>query len=343
MSYEKVAMADSAVANPAQPMAEMREERVVDPYRSRTSSLPAPANTSSNQTTPRVSAPLTTETGQPAINSEPGVSTEESSGAPQEETLTLSPQVAALARKEQKFRQREIDLKKQTQSLETERAEIAELRALKAKLQQKDYSGIEDLVSYDDYTKYLIEKDSNLTPEQLALKKLSTEIESVKARQQEDVSKRFEAAVRERREAVNSLIQSNPEFSSIKELKQEEAVVQHILDSWEFDNIELKPEEAAKEVEQELIERAKKWNQLSKLKSQLDPSTSTPGLGAEGEKKLLPPLKPAVKTLTNNMAAMGETKRPLKSFHHMSDQERYSEARRRAEEKLKAQSQLLQR
>lgn len=306
MSYET-----EAIINPnagAAPQAEiMREPREFDPYKK---NLTKPIV--SHETKPEVEV-----SGQPAISAEK-VPTEVP--VKTEETVTLSPQVAALARKEQEYRRKEA-------ALSAERAEIAELKALKAKLANKDFSGIEDLVKYDDYTQYLIDKQEATTPEQQAVKKLATEVENLKKSQADDVSKRFEAAVQERRRAVTSLVETNEDYSSIKELKMQEAVVQHILDTWENDQIDLSPEEAAKEVEAELIERANKLSALSKLKPK------APAI--EDPKNTLPPLKPQLKTLTNNMAATGEIKRPVKSFQSMTDNERYAEAKRRVEEKLK--------
>lgn len=311
MSYEKSAVTDTTAAIPTQPLPQIREDREIDPYRS-SRKLLKPL-----EETPPV--------GQTNINSGKVDGLEEQKTP--EETVTLSPQMAALARKEQKYRQKEQEQKARERSLELERAELSELKALKAKLEAKDYSGIENLVKYDDYTQYLIEKSESATPEQLALKKLTEEVEGVKRAHTEDVSKRFEAAVNERRKAVMALVESNEDFSSIKELKKQEAVVQHILDTWEHDNIDLSPEQAAKEVEEELVSRAGQWAGLSKIKAKLNPAVD--------EKKQLPPLKAQIKTLTNNMAVTGEVKRTPRSFQHMSDAERYAEARRRAEEKLK--------
>lgn len=308
MSYEVTPVLNPN-ASSAAPAAEiMREPREFDPYKKKiVTTPPVPRET----------------TGQTGISAEKSV-TEVS--APPAETVTLSPQVAALARKEQAYRRNEQELKTKAAALEAERAEIAELKALKAKLANKDFSGIEDLVKYDDYTQYLIDKQEATTPEQIAVKKLEQEVEGIKKAHSEDVSKRFEAAVQERRKAVTSLVETNEEFSSIKELKMQEAVVQHILDTWENDQIDLSPEEAAKEVEAELVERAGRWSALPKLKAKVAPVEDS---------KNLPPLKPQLKTLTNNMAATGEIKRPVKSFQNMTDSERYAEARRRAEEKLK--------
>lgn len=315
MSYEKSLITETTSAIPTLPQPQMREERIVDPYK----------------TTTRSTKTLNNPNGQPIINGE-HAKVAEGNATLTEETVTLSPQMAALARKEQKFRQREQDLKKSTVALEAEKAEIAELKALKAKLATKDYSGIESLVKYDDYTNYLLNKDSNLTPEQQAVKKLAEEVEGLKTSQKQDVEKRFEAAVNERRKAVTQLVATNPEFNRIKKAKAEEAVVQHILDTWEQDQIDLSPEEAAKEVSAMLLEKANEWKALLEE----EPETVTPET-VDATKRSLPPLKAPIRTLTNNMAATGEIKRPLKSLSNMSDAERYAEARRRAEEKLKLQ------
>lgn len=318
MPYETEAI----ISGPAVPAAaappQMREERVLDPYRAR---HPRPPTALAP---PAASPPIPTRREHldtpESETEEPGRSVE---------TATLSPAAAALARKEQRFRQQQQELKAQQTALEAERAEIAELRAMKQGIAQKDYSVLEKIVPYDDYTNFLIERDAGASPEQQRVAKLEADMEAFKKAQQDDVSKRFDAAVSERRNAVTQLVQASPEFSAIKELGAEEAVLQHILDTWENDSVDLTVEQAAKEVEELLLEKAKRWTSLSKLKPE-QPATTTV------EKTQLPPLKPTVKTLTNNMAATGEPqKRPVKSFQGMSDTERYAEARRRAEEKMR--------
>lgn len=315
MSYEKSLITDSPSAIPSQPsQPAMREELVIEPFKPLSQRL--------------AKASEAVAAGRATINSEQPVRPEVSSATP-EETVTLSPQMAALARKEQRFRQRELEVKKRSESLDAERAEIQELKALKAKLAAKDYSGIEDLVKYDEYTQYLIEKTNGVSPQEEAVKKLALEVEGLKTAQKTDVEKRFEAEVSRRRDAVKTLVQTDPKFSKIKKAKAEEAVVQHILDTWEHDNKDLSPEEAAKEVEEVLAEKANQWKAL--LENEVEQAHAQ----VAGEKKQLPPLKAPIKTITNQMAASGEIKRPLKSFAQMSDSERYAEARRRAEEKLK--------
>lgn len=308
----------TANALPSAAPTQMRQERVLSPYEAKPQLKFNPKTQPQNVRLgdqPRIHG-----TGEGAVPTD----------APAEQ-VTLSPAAAALARKEQRFRREEAELRAKTAELEKEKAELAEARALKTKLDAKDYNGIEKFLPYDDYTNYLIEKDAALDPQTAALQKVQSEIDAVKKTQQDDISKRFDAAVAERKAAVASLVEANPEFSAIKELKRQDAVVQHILDTWEHDSVNLSVEQAAKEVEQLLIEEANVWAKLSKLTQQQAPSAES--AAPVTSTRELPPLKPKVQTLTNNMNATGETKRPVKSFHGMSDQERYAEARRRVQER----------
>lgn len=305
MAYEKEAVAPSTSAVASQPQV-IREPVEIDP-RAR-SRQPALAPESTGQV-------------------DKGGTTQAVETKPAEETVTLSPQMAALARKEQKNRQREQELKKQEEALVSERAEIADLKAMKARLAAKDYSGIESQVDYEAYTQYLLAKQNGTNPDQEALKKLEAKVEGVEKANTDFINKQFESAVNERRQAVTKLVEVDPTYASIKELKMQEAVVHHILDTWETDSKELSVEDAAKEVEEILLETANKWASLSKLKK----------TEATDEKKPLPPLKQGLKTLTNQVTA-SEFKSTVKSLQNLSDGERWAEARRRAEEKLKQQT-----
>lgn len=302
MAYEKEAVAETASAIPTQAAPIMREEAIFNPYKPR----PAPS------------------IGQPDKSGETVAAVE---SKPAEETVTLSPAAAAIARKEQKVRQQEQAVKARELALEKAQLEIAEFKAMKEKLKNKDYSALEAVgVDYNEYSQYQVDKLNGADPNKEALKKLADEVSGLKKSQEDNVSKQFEAAVNERRLATKELVDSKPEFSRIKKANAHEAVVQHILDTWEHDSKEISVEQAAQEVEELLTEKAKKWAALLEEEKEAAP---------EGEKKQLPPLKQGLKTLTNQVTT-GEIKKPVKSFQHMSDSERWAEARRRAEEKLQA-------
>jgi len=300
MAYEKQAIAEptSAVAVQSLPPV-MREEKIHDPYRNRAGVPKA------------VGQPDKVE-GTAAIESKPT-----------EETVKLSPQVAALARKEQRFRAQQQELEKDRAALAADKTEIAQLKAMKEKLAAKDYSGLEGLVDYNDYSQYQVNKLNGADPVRDELSKLTNKISEIEKSAQDNVTKQFEAAVSERRIAVTELVEKDPQFQRIKKAKAQEAVVQHILDTWEHDSKELSVDQAAKEVEEILVEKAKQWAAL------LEEEKAAP---VEDAKKQLPPLKQGLKTLTNQVTTGGLT--PRKSLQGLNDSERWAEARRRAEERL---------
>lgn len=300
MSYTREAISDTPT--PTAMPAIMKDDVVIDPY---------------SRSRPKTPIGQADKSGTTAVETKPAA-----------ETVTLSPQVAALARKEQKFRQQEQALKDREAALEAKSAKIAKLEAMEAKLAAKDYSGLDEVgVDYNEYSQYQINKLNGSDPTQEAIKKLEAKLESVEKANQDNVSKQFEAAVNERRLAVKQLVEtSSDKYPGITKLKQQEAVVQHILDTWEHDSKELSIEDATREVEEILVEKAKQWASVLDIKAP----------EAADQKKQLPPLKSGLKTITNQVTS-GELKKPAKSFQGMSDSERYAEARRRAEEKLQQQ------
>jgi hypothetical protein len=315
MAYERTEVAENSNANQSAPQAIMREERTVNPYAQRKQ--------------PLASAPSAPPVGQPRKD---GDALAVAPAKPAVETAKLSPQMAALARKEQKFRQSEAKLAAESKALETERAELAELKALKAKLAAKDFSGIESLVDYEAYSTYQLNKLQSEDPIKKELEAIKAEVSGIKKTDEERVSKAYELAISQRRDAAKALVASDEKFSTIKALGREEAVVQHILETWEEDKEELSVEQATQEVEDALYERAQKYSSVPKLKKTAPVEVAPPVVE---EKKPLPPMKTGLKTITNQVNA-GEIKKALKPLSLMSQDERYAEARRRAEAKLAA-------
>lgn len=295
MSYTKEPFVDGPKAQ-VQPDI-IREERTVDPYKSVSRSTQDLGQRHSNETT------------QDAVTK------------PVAENVALSPQMAALARREQQARRQEQELKSKSESIAKAEAEIAEYKALKEKLAAKDYSALDPYVNYNDYTQHQVDRLNGTDPVKEELKKMADEINGMKKSQEESTNKLFEAAVAERRTAVKNIVEKDPKFSGIKQLKLEEAVVQHLLDTWEEDSIELSPEEAAREVQEELLARAKRMAAIIPAEQPVD------------SKRALPPMKPGLKTITNQVTA-GDLNTPRKSLRGMNDSERWAEARRRAEAKL---------
>jgi hypothetical protein len=232
-----------------------------------------------------------------------------------EESVKLSPQISALARKEQAFRQREIALKQREKDLELDLASAREFKELKEKLSAKDFSQAEKLgLNYDEYVKYKIDQVNGEDPNAQALKKLEGEIESLKKGQEESAQQEFEETVLAYKKEILAQTANNPEFAGIKKLGAEQHVLQLILDSWEEDGIELSVQDACKDV-------------VTWLKAQSD--TLGEVFKPVEEPKKLPPPRPGVKTLTNDMRVTGKEAAPQVPLHKLSEAERFAEARRR--------------
>jgi len=305
MSFEREAMPDTS-SSPIQQQSAlpiMKEERTINPYQQ-------------------------VKLASPAQRPLPEVASVEPK-AP-EETVRLSPQMAALAKREQKFRQQQAQLEQERKTLASEREEIAQLKAMKAKLAAKDYSALDDMINYDEYSQYQVNKLNEADPVQDEIKRLNSKISEIEKSTQDNVTKQFEAAVSERRIATKELVDTTDQFPRIKKAKAHEAVVQHILDTWEHDSEELSIEQAAKEVEEILVEKAKQWAKLLEDEKVVEAEPTE-------TKKPLPTLKPSLKTLTNNVTS-SEATRPRRPLYGLSDSERWAEARRRSEEKLQLQT-----
>jgi len=235
--------------------------------------------------------------------------------------VTLSPQLTALARKEQAFRQKEQAFKAEQEKLAIERAEIAELKELKAKLASKDYSALEKLgIDYNEYSNYELNRLNGVDPNQQAIQELEKKVNSVEEQRKADINRQYEATVNQYKRDIKQAVDSNPEFTSVKEKGAYEHVLQHILDTFEQDGETLSVDQAAKEVEEAIIEEAKEWQKLSKLKS-AEPVAQ--------EKVLLPP-KQVPKTLTNQVTQVTPST-PRNQFQHLTMKERIAQAAARSQ------------
>lgn len=239
------------------------------------------------------------------------------------ESVKLSPQLTALARKEQAHRHREQALIAREKELEEKLKRADKFSTLEEKLKAKDYSEAEALgLSYEGYTEYLLNKQNGEKPENQAFKALADEVSALKKSKEESADQEFQETVSEYRKEVGALVASDARFISVKEDKQEDAVLQLILDSWEEDGKEVTVEQAAQDVEDFIVAEATRYSGFTKIKAR----------SQEADKKALPPPKPSLKTLTQQVV-VGAEKRPQKSLQHLSESERYAEARRRVLER----------
>lgn len=242
------------------------------------------------------------------------------SDSPVADSMKLAPQIAAMARKEQAFRQREQLLKQEKKALEEKLAEAQQFSELKTKFGSKDFSEAEKLgLTYEDYTQYLLGKGQEDTEQSRAFKALEAEVQALKKGKEESAAREFDDTVAEYKNEISRLVLKSEDFPRIKKAGKEDAVLQTILDSWEIDNEELGVEESARLVEEYLKGVA--------LSLALDEAK------APDAPRKLPPPRPGTHTLNQTMAAVGTSPQLQKSLSQLSESERYAEARRRVLER----------
>lgn len=260
---------------------------------------------------------INSSTTRPNINQAPNIkSSPAAESIVTEESVKLSPQLTALARKQQAHRQREQALDQREKDLEARLAEAEQYSQLKTKLSSKDFSSAEALgLTYQEYTEYLLNKQAGEDPEGQRFKALEDEIQALKKGNEEKANQEYEETVAEYKSEIAKLVAESPDFPKTKKAQKEDAVLQLILDSWEEDGLQLSVDEAARDVEAHLTEEAKKWASL------MDEPVK--------EEVKLPPPTMGSRTLTQQMAPAGIEKQPARSLHHLPDNERFAEARRR--------------
>lgn len=239
------------------------------------------------------------------------------------QAVTLSPQLTALARKEAKLRQQELAFKASQEAMKTKESEFSTYATLKDRLAKDDFAVLDELgVSYEKWTNHLLSKGETERPEIQAINQLKEELSGLKASQESQINKQFEATKAHYRSEIKSLIEKDPEFSTVKELKADEYVLQHIVDTFNEDGETLTVEQAAKEVEDALVEDAMKMAGLSKIKAKTLPSPT--------EKKLQPP-RSGLRTLSSSMAPSTTDTNRYPQMQHLSMKERMELAMQKAQ------------
>lgn len=194
----------------------------------------------------------------------------------------LSPQFVALAKKEQAIRKARQELKAQQEAFERERANYVAKESLKT----DPLSALNELgLTYDKLTELQLSQQ-NPDPNQQTLEQL----EKLKAQLEERLSsfdqkladrdkQAYDAAVNQIRRDVELLVDSDPSFETIKASGEIGAVVELIEKVFHKEGQILTVEEAAKLVEEALVEREsdrlQKLLALSKIKSRVGVTQKT--------------------------------------------------------------------
>jgi len=238
---------------------------------------------------------------QTSINESTQIEATEGTEATQAENL--SPKFAQLARKEQSLRQKDLELKDRERRLAEKENEYKTNYIRKDELKNKfstDFnSAAEELdLSYDQLTQAVLNQPSQETQAFRALEKkisaLEAQLEAKEKSQVEQQTQAYQRAIENIRAEATQLIETDQEFETVKTMGRVEDIVEHIEKTYKETGKVLKVSEAAKVIEDKLLEDALKVAKLKKVQEKLTP---------QQEQAIDPKAKvtPGSKTLTNNL------------------------------------------
>jgi hypothetical protein len=220
-----------------------------------------------------------------SANPSPGALDAEASNAQEQTNATpdvSSSRFAALSRKEQQIRQAQAKLAAERKAMEeAQKAKDEEYRSKyipKDKLSDKQslWSTLQELGhTAEDLLALGLNPPQGVDP---AISQVQAELKAIKEAQErreqqesERQKREYEQAVEQLRTQTKLLIDSNPDFETVKALGASEAVVKLIEHVYKAEGKLLSVEEASQQVEAKLFDRAMKMAAIGKVKAKLLP------------------------------------------------------------------------
>jgi len=211
-----------------------------------------------------------------------------------------SERFAQLARKEKSLRAQARQLQEQQKSIQEQ------LSKSQSEWQNRIKSDpltvlAEAGLNHDDIANIIL----NSKPEDIELKRIKSELQSLKSNQQEQFTKiqesqkaAYEQAVKQVSREVQNLVNGNEAYETIRATKSYDAVVELIKQTYNEDGVLLSAEEASDMVEEYLTDEAMSLAKLKKIQSKLAPQEPQ-----EPVQKTQSNQKPQIttKTLTNSV------------------------------------------
>lgn len=245
---------------------------------------------------------------------DPGTSVTDETPAPEAKEKALSPQYAALARKEkairsqaQELKAREAQFKAREEAVAAKEAAIAKSIELESRM-EKDPLGVlaERGIGYDKLTALALnppsEQDQTITALKAEIDALRSEFGNSKKSYEDQQTSQYKQAVNQIRLDTKQLVATNPDFETIHGTNSVDDVVELIESTFKNEGVLLTVEEAAREVEDYLVEEAMKLTRIKKLQKRFAPE---PVKTAEAAAPTPQQAKqqPHMKTLTNAVGA----------------------------------------
>lgn len=257
-----------------------------------------------------------------AINAVRQADTSEATTAPA--ATAADPRMDTYVRKERALQKQRQELEAERQSWKQKQAEYETGYVPKERLKSDPLSVLtEQGVTLDQLTDMLLNQPNQNDPATRAMlskiKQLEDKQAAAERQAQEHSTRQYEQAKKQISTEAKLLVDSDPEFESIKAQDMSDAVAELIFDTFEQTGELMDVREAALEVENHLIEEGYSLAQLPKVKSRLNPPAAQASAPEPVTAK--DPQKPQVslRTLTN---AVSETSAPKR----LSEKERMARA-----------------
>lgn len=218
------------------------------------------------------------------------------------------PKLDLYARKERQLQKMRRELEAKEQALQAKQAGYETDYVPKSKFLADPIQALAEVgVSYEQLTEMLLNQPDQNNPQ---IKSMLTKIRQLEEKQTaaeraqaQAVEQQFEQAKRQIATEAALLIDSDPEFETIKAQGMHDAVTELIIETFQTDGVLMDVRAAALEVENHLIEEGMKLAQLSKVQSRLKPKVDETLAPAAATAGLSKQPQQGLKTITNQVAA----------------------------------------
>jgi hypothetical protein len=181
------------------------------------------------------------------------------------------------------FKQREADLKAREAALQQPTAPDLSKYIPRERLQTDPLSVLEEAqVSWDELSQQVVNRQPTDPRVMNTIQQLKAQIAELKQANeksavtyQEQQQQQYQAAVKQIKADVHQLVQTDPEFETVKAMNATKDVVELIEKTYAKDGVVLSVEEATKAVEDYLVEEAMKVTQLDKIKKRMAASNAS--------------------------------------------------------------------
>ncbi len=216
---------------------------------------------------------------------------------------------AKAQQQDQALKQREAALAAKEQELAAKDAQYRQDYVPKSRIKQDALSVLDEAgVSYDEVTQQAITRQptdprvtATISRLEAKIQELENKAASSQKTYQDQQQDNYKAAVQQITRDVKQLVQTDPEFETIKATNSTRDVVDLIEKTFQKTGEVLTVEEAAKEVEDYLVEEALKLTQVGKIKQRM--SQNSANSKTSQQQKQAPTQQTQMKTLTNATAS----------------------------------------